>query len=154
MAIFLSSSRAAFEYGRRRHIMSEMSSSEKPEFCWPNRRGSTTVCVAAHACFSQKTTHKQFLVQCKRDGRTLSRLRKIPAGIHWENRRRNASRSPSLGESDVHYTVVELRDGVGPAGLPAGSERCEQARARSLIGPRVMWSGSWRRLACQAEEKK
>jgi hypothetical protein len=26
--------------------MSAMSSSEKPEVCWPNRLGSTTVCVA------------------------------------------------------------------------------------------------------------
>lgn len=28
-------------------MISDTSSSEKPEFCWPSRRGSTMVCVAA-----------------------------------------------------------------------------------------------------------
>jgi hypothetical protein len=42
--------------------MSAMSSSEKPEVCWPNRLGSTTVCVAVRGRVSQrkggKTKHQ------------------------------------------------------------------------------------------------
>jgi hypothetical protein len=34
--------------------MSAMSSSEKPEVCWPNRLGSTTVCVAIRGVSQQK----------------------------------------------------------------------------------------------------
>ena len=37
--------------------MSEMSSSEKPEFCWPNRLGSTTFCVAARIQSEKRTSN-------------------------------------------------------------------------------------------------
>ena len=41
-AILETSRRALSEYGSKRQMMSDMSSSEKPEFCLPKRLGSTT----------------------------------------------------------------------------------------------------------------
>lgn len=59
--------------------MSETSSSEKPEVCWPSRSASMTVCVAVRRSqFSQSTSNNIHTTGTMVRGRTLSRLR-IPA---------------------------------------------------------------------------
>lgn len=60
--------------------MSETSSSEKPEVCWPSRSASTTVCVAVRKSQSVSQPANQEHMHNQRNGkeRTLSRLR-IPA---------------------------------------------------------------------------
>ena len=65
-------------------MMSETSSSEKPEFCWPSRRGSTTVCVAAET-HGQEHGHDGTRADWRSGAgvnQTLSRLG-VAIVIHW-----------------------------------------------------------------------
>lgn len=63
-------------------MISDTSSSEKPEFCWPSRRGSTTVCVAADT-HGQECGHDRTDRRGTGVNRTLGRLG-VAIVVHWD----------------------------------------------------------------------
>lgn len=135
--------------------MSDMSSSEKPEGCWPNRSASTTVCVAMCGVSQDNTGNNKKIrrrhrreTRCalRKQRRTLGRLLRFPVGIHRVGRA--AGLTPSYEVDGCHSgtatcnATLEVRDGA-PATLVVESDRVRATRRvfshrrRELVESRV-----------------
>ncbi len=136
-AIFPSAALAPSENGISRHTISAMSSSEKPEFCFPRRRGSTTFCVAgctpAISCYPFLSSRE---VNTRRE-----KGQNKPGWVGCEP-------SASIGAQFVRK-IAQLSAPIPSRGCPPGSQMASHSRLDGLAiagawASRYLARVSWR----------